>query len=253
MKLKFALLSVALILGACVSKQQIADSLKDNPEILAEAIKKNPSQFMAALREAAEADQRHSMERAINDRADQIDKDIKNPKQPAIDESRIIYGDKNAPITIVKYADFQCPACAMGYQSLEEVKKTYPGKIRFIHKNIPLPMHAQAREAAEIFEAMVILDKAKALKFYKKAYETQREWRSSEALWKVAGSVGISKAKVAAEVKKGEIKKRIQADLAEHEKFGFAGTPAYMVNGVALYGAPAPEDLIQLIDRLQKK
>jgi len=253
MKFVFSLLCL-LAFSACVSKTQVADTLKNNPEILAEAIKKNPSVFMDALREAAQSDQKAQMEKVGKEQEAQRDKDFKNPRNIKIDVNRIIYGEQSAPITIVKYADFQCPACRVGFESLEEIKKKYPGKIRFIHKNIPLDFHKMARPAAQIYEALVITDKAKALAFYKAAYSEQNKWTKSESdLWAFAKKMGVNVEKVKAEIKKGEIEKRLKEDYQEFEKLGFEGTPGYVVNGVAMYGAQPPEELSAVIDKFLKK
>jgi len=253
MKWRVMIVTAALVFAGCVSKNQMAETLKNNPEILADAIKKNPSVFMDALREAAQNDQQNQMEKAMQERQAQREKDFKNPRNIKIDVNRIVYGNANAPITIVKYADFQCPACRMGFQSLEEVKKKYPGKIRFIHKNIPLTnIHPMAEEAAEIYEALVITDKTKALAFYKAAYGSQGQWNDSAKLWAMVKKLGVNKDKVQAEIKKGVVAQRIQEDLAEHEHLGFQGTPGYVINGVAMYGAQSPEEFSAVIDRALK-
>ncbi len=251
--LVLVLLAVMPLVG-CVTKDQVADTLKNNPEILAEAIKKNPAVFMDAVRDAAQNEQRSQMIKAQEERQQQIEKDLKNPRKVKVDESRIVFGDVKAPITIVKYADFQCPACRMGYFSLEEVKKKYPGKIRVIHKNIPLEFHKQARPAALVYEALIMTNKAKALEFYKAAYEQQESWAgSNDKLWALVKKLGIKKDIVMAQGLQGTVTERINEDLKEWESNGFEGTPAYIVGGVALYGAPSPEDLGQLIERLLKK
>jgi protein-disulfide isomerase len=253
MKSLFVVFAV-LATTACVSRDQMADTLKKNPEILATAIKENPTMFMDAIREAAKADQQAQIQNAMKERQTQREKDFKNPRDVKVDPSRIVYGDANAPITIVKYADFQCPACRMGFESLEEIKKKYPGKIRFVHKNIPLEFHKQARTAALIYEGLVMTDKKKALEFYKAAYSQQPQWSGSkEKLLGLAKKLGVSKEILAGQVKDGEITKRLNEDMAEFEKLGFDSTPSYVVNGVTMVGAQSPEDLSAVIDRTLKK
>lgn len=233
-----------LFLGGCVSTSQ---------ENLYDAMKKDPKRFMQTLREVAESAQKAEMADMVKDRDAQVEKDLKNPRPVKIDNARLIFGSPDAPVTIVKYADFQCPACRMGYKTLEEIKKKYPTQIKVIHKNIPLPMHPQAPLAAEIYEAMLILDKNLAKKFYTEAYETLGQWSSDEKLWKMAERLGIKKQKVESELKKGVVAKRIQEDLQEHESLGFQGTPMYMINGVEMQGAPSPQQMSMLIDRVLKK
>lgn len=243
-----------ILFAGCASKDQIAKTLREDPSILYDVIKKDPQGFMNAIREAAQNEQRQAYEIRDKKEKENREKDFNKPREIAIDTKRIIYGDEKAPITVVKYADFQCPACRMGFTSLEEIKKKYPGKIRFIHKNIPLTnIHPQAQLAAEIFESLVQTDKKKALAFYKKAYSEQGAWRSEKALWDIAKSIGANKKAVEEQIKKGKVDEVINADLKEHGDQGFEGTPAYIINGVAMYGAQSVDDFSRVIDRLLKK
>jgi protein-disulfide isomerase len=238
------LLGLMLLFTGCASVTE---------ESLYSAMKKNPQKFMQALRETAEAAQKVEMESMVNERDAQMEKDLKNPRPVIVDNARLIFGNANAPVTIVKYADFQCPACRMGYLTLEEIKKKYAEKIKVIHKNIPLPMHPQAPLAAEIYESMLIVDKNLAKKFYNKAYETLGQWGSDDKVWKMAQGLGIKKSVVVKEIAKGVVEKRLQEDLDEHQRLGFQGTPMYMVNGVAMEGAPNFQQMAAVIEKVLKK
>ena len=60
-------------------------------------------------------------------------------------------GRDTAPLTIVEFSDFECPYCARFHQEvLPKLKANYiqTGLVRFIHKDLPLPFHAQAKPAA---------------------------------------------------------------------------------------------------------
>lgn len=254
--MKFLLLAAVsgLFLFGCVSKNQVAEALRENPELLYEAMKKDPEKFMITLQEVAQAAQSGEGRRQMMESRKQMEDDFKNPRAVQIDANRLVYGEAGAPVTIVKYADFQCPACRMGFESLEEVKKKYGSKIRMIHKNVPLrQIHPQAQLAAEIYEALIITNKPKAQAFYKIAYQEQGSWKSEKEVWALAKKIGADKAKIQAEIKKGEVGKRIKQDEEEHAKLGFQGTPTYMVNGVALEGAQSPQQLGYVIDRVSKK
>ncbi len=237
-------LGFMLLLSGCSSVTE---------ESLYSAMKKNPQKFMQALRETAEAAQKSEMQSMVSERDAQMEKDLKNPRPVIVDNARLIFGNANAPVTIVKYADFQCPACRMGYMTLEEIKKKYADKIKVIHKNIPLPMHPQAPLAAEIYEAMLIVDKNLAKKFYNTAYETLGQWGSDDKVWKMAQGLGIKKSVVQKEIAKGVVAKRLQEDMDEHQRLGFQGTPMYMVNGVAMEGAPNFQQMAAVIEKVLKK
>ena len=62
-----------------------------------------------------------------------------------------VLGDSTAPLTIVEFSDFECPCCRRFHeQVLPALKREYidTGLVRFIHKDLPLPFHRQARPAA---------------------------------------------------------------------------------------------------------
>ena len=59
-----------------------------------------------------------------------------------------VKGDANAPITIVEYSDFQCPFCKRGSDMLPGLLEDYPGKIKIIFKQFPLPNHNWAKPSS---------------------------------------------------------------------------------------------------------
>lgn len=254
MKLYYALPVLLFFTVSCASKEQIAQTIRDNPEIIYDAIKKDPNKFMNAIRDAAKSAQETAYEDQQKETLAAMEKDFKTPRQIKVDTKKILVGPEDAPITIVKYADFQCPACRMGFASLEKIKDKYKGKVRVIHKNVPLEsIHPLARLSAEIYESLLATDKAKALAFYKKAYTEQGQWRTDKDLWAIAKSVGGNKKTIEAAIAKGDIDKGIGADMEEHQAQGFEGTPAYIINGVAMYGAQSEKDFEAVIERHLKK
>jgi thiol-disulfide isomerase/thioredoxin len=62
-------------------------------------------------------------------------------------------GDVGAPVTLVEFTDFQCPSCAAMHPVIEEVLKSYGNKVRLVVRDYPLPMHTNARKAAEAANA----------------------------------------------------------------------------------------------------
>lgn len=70
---------------------------------------------------------------------------------PAIASGPIIKGDAKAPVTVVIYSDYQCPACAAFATQVEPLlDKTYveTGKVKVEHRDFPLSQHANAVPAA---------------------------------------------------------------------------------------------------------
>src|SRR5579859_4297625 len=61
-------------------------------------------------------------------------------------------GNPSAPVTVVEYADFQCPGCAYFATNLEAgIRHDYidTGKVYFVYHEFPLDQHPDAVPAAE--------------------------------------------------------------------------------------------------------
>jgi protein-disulfide isomerase len=251
--LKLATLTaMALSLVHCApTSKQLKDAIEKDPSIVFVAIEKDPEQFIEVVNKAAQNAQKKAQEKAMAEEGKKRDEEFKNPLKPEIQEGRVIFGPKDAKITIVEYSDFECPYCAKGYATIEEVMKTYPKDVRVIYKHLPLEFHPMAMPAAHYFEAIAAQDHAKAEKFYKMVFENQGELRAKkEAFLKdTAKKVGADVKKVEKDLNSDAINKRIEGDMEEAKKFGFSGTPGFLINGVSLRGAYPFADFKEIIDR----
>lgn len=248
-KLCFAVITLGL--ASCASESQIKAVLEKNPDLLFSAIEKNPEKFMDVVQKAAQVAQRKGQEDAEKEEKARVENELANPLKPEWANDRAIKGPADAPITIVEYSDFQCPYCSKGYQVLEQVLKAYPGKIRFMFKHLPLPMHPLAMPASMRFEAIALQDPAKAYKFHDEIFLNQRKLNSDgeKFLDSIAAKVGADVAKMKKDMKSDKVKARIDADMAEAEKFGISGTPGFIVQGVSIRGAYPAETFKQIIDK----
>lgn len=248
--LVWGILAVFAAVG-CTSKQQIEKAIEDNPEIVFNAIKKNPKKFVETVNEAVRTAQESSREDEAKEEQARLEEEFKNPKQAAVEEGRVIFGKKDAPITIIEYSDFQCPYCARGYTTVKEVMKAYPDKVRVVFKHLPLDFHPMAMPAAKYFEAIALQDPSKAEKFHDEIFNNQSKLNSDgeKFLKAAAKKVGANVAKLEKDLSAEIVTKRIAADMEEAKKFDFSGTPGFLINGVSLKGAyPAPE-FKKIIDR----
>ena len=63
-----------------------------------------------------------------------------------------VLGDKNAPITMVEFTDYQCGFCQRFHMStFPEIRKKFidTGKVRFVSRDLPLDFHSNAMRAAQ--------------------------------------------------------------------------------------------------------
>jgi protein-disulfide isomerase len=237
--------AAALTLASCApSAKQLKDAIEKDPSIVFVAIEKDPGKFIEVVNKAAQEAQRGQAEKAQEDEKKARDEEFKNPLKPEIEPNRVIFGNKSAPVTIVEYSDFQCPYCARGFATIQEVKKEYGDKVRIVFKHLPLDFHPLAMPAAKYFEAIAKQSPEKAEKFHDMVFENQSQLKDKgEAYFReVAKKVGADVKKADADSKDESIAKKIQTDMEEARKFNMSGTPGFIINGVSLRGAyPFPE------------
>jgi protein-disulfide isomerase len=243
---------VALSLTGCApSATQLQKVMEDNPEILFSVIEKHPDKFLETVNKAAQKARMVEEEKMRKAETDAREQEFKNPKTPVVADDRAIKGNKSAPITIVEYSDYQCPFCRRGHQTMEKVLKEYPDKVRVVFKNFPIErIHPHALPASKYYEAIALQDTAKANKFHDLVFEHQDQLDKGEAFLKeTAKKVGANMPKLQKDLDSEEVSKRIEEDRAEAEKFGFSGTPGYLINGVSLKGAYPFEEFKEIIDK----
>ena len=154
-------------------------------------------------------------------------------------------GPATAPVTIVEFSDFQCPACAAMHPIIEEVVKSYGEKVRFVMRDFPLSIHANARRAAEAANAAHA--QGKFFEYAALLYQRQASL-DPESLKKYATELGLDRARFDAALDKGTYAAEVQHDLMDGENYGVDQTPTIFVNGVVL-GTLSSEALRAAIDR----
>ena len=169
--------------------------------------------------------------------------------QPVLDPTRISKGAANAPVTIVKYTDFQCPYCSYGAKTIEEVMARYEGQVRLVVKHFPLKIHPAAVPSALYFEAIALQSPKKAWQFYDKLFADQHQLSGGEEyLQNTAANLGIDMKRLEQDARTPENFARIAADLKEIERFRFDGVPVFVINGTILMGAQPPQKFFDVID-----
>lgn len=238
----------ALALSGCGAL--LEKEIEKNPDIVFNAIRKNPKKFFDVVSEVQKTAQEEARKQAEAEESGKIEEEFKNPLKPSA-EGQIIFGKKEAPITIVEYSDFECPYCQQGYENVREVRKEYGDKVRLIYKHLPLEFHPMAMPAAKYFEAFALQFPDKVEKFHDEIFANQRllKEKREEFLKDTAKKLGANMGKLMKDLDSEAVKKKISSDMAEAKGFGFSGTPGFLVNGVSLKGAYPPPYFKRIIDR----
>ena len=140
-------------------------------------------------------------------------------------------GDRNAPVTIVVFTDFQCPSCATMHPVIDEVTKTYANRVRLVIRDFPLAMHPQARKAAEAANAANA--QGKFFEYIAVLFKNQSALDVA-SLKKYATDLGLDRAKFDAALDSGQYAAEVNSDTADGDAYGVDGTPTIFINGVRL-------------------
>lgn len=174
--------------------------------------------------------------------------------QLPVGESDILWGEVNAPVTIVAFLDFECPFCARVHATLLGLLDKYgPERVRLVVKHAPLPFHERGRPAALAAQTVYRLKGVDAFLRYAGELFDGVEKRLPDALSdarlaKLADQVGVSAEAFARELGRSEVLQKVNEDLALHERMGGGGVPAFFINGAELVGARPVGDFETLID-----
>jgi protein-disulfide isomerase len=160
-------------------------------------------------------------------------------------------GPKNAPLEVVVFADFQCPFCKRVEPTLRQLEKEYPGQVRLIWKNFPLPFHEHAEVAAE---AVMAADaQGKFWPMYAKLWEASPALER-EHLEDLARELHLDLPRFRKDLDESRYHERIEADKEEGTRAGVTGTPAIFINGRKIAGAYPFETFKKIADQeLAKK
>jgi protein-disulfide isomerase len=155
---------------------------------------------------------------------------------PAADvdaQSVNIHGSKDAPITLVEFADFQCPYCAKVNPVLLQIEKEYGDKLAVVFKDFPLPMHKDAEKAAE--GARCAGEQGKYWEYHDLLFSSHET--DLPSLKKHAGQLNLDQAKFATCLDSGSEAAAVKKDFMEGQRLGLTGTPSFFVNGHFFSGA----------------
>lgn len=251
---KFILVALVLVTSACTNKDSLKKMLKENPDIMTEAIEANPDKFIDALNNAVKKSQEVIAKKREEEESKALEESFDKPLVPVIRDDESFRGNKDAPITLVEYSDFECPFCSRGFNTVMELLQKYEGKIRFVYKHLPLSFHPQAMPASQYYEAIRLQSAEKAYKFHDEIYKDQRGLQNGEKFLQAkAKAVGADMARLAKDVKSEAVQARINQDIEEAGKFGFQGTPGFLLNGIPVKGAYPTSHFIELIEKLEAK
>jgi protein-disulfide isomerase/rhodanese-related sulfurtransferase len=136
-------------------------------------------------------------------------------------------GNLQAPVTVVEFGDFQCPACGVAEEAAREIRRKYGSQVRFVFRQFPLErIHSRALAAAEASECAA--EQGKFWEAVEKLYRDDRDL-SEEALLRYARELGLDVGRYEQCLRGGAMTARVRRDVEDGRALGVRATPTFFV------------------------
>ena len=171
-----------------------------------------------------------------------------------------IFGSNAGKVTLIEFADFQCPGCESVYPMIKQIKERYKADLTFIFRNMPLTtIHPNALAAATAAEAAGL--QGKFYEYHNLLYDNQSAWKDAtgsnrtNAFESYAQGLGLDLNKFRADLSSAQITDKINRDRSTASRFSVTSTPTLILNGqkVPQDATFDPDKLMQLLDDEYKK
>ncbi len=149
-------------------------------------------------------------------------------------------GDKNAPVTLIEWSDYECPYCKTFFNdALPEIKEKYikTGKVKFVYRDFPLSFHKNAYPAAIAAEcAREQADDEMYFRYHDLIFENQSRL-NEDNLKQFASDLGLKTDQFNNCLDSRKYKDEAKKDFIDGQSAGVRGTPGFLLNGRLISGA----------------
>ena len=158
-----------------------------------------------------------------------------------------VQGPASAPLTLVEYADYECPDSRRAWPIVKALQRRFGPRLRFVFRHFPLrQIHEFAEHAAEVAEAAGA--QGKYWEMHDRLYE--RQFALDDVyLIEYAADLGLDAARVQRELETHVHRAHVRADIKDGLESGVKGTPTFFVNGVRFRGPWDEEKLSQALEQ----
>lgn len=162
-----------------------------------------------------------------------------------------IWGNENAPVTIVEYSDFQCPACKSYHYMIDKLMGEMGSTtVRLVYRHFPLSQHANAVPAAKASEAAGA--QGKFFEMYEILFDRQSDWENSSDAKSIfvsyAEELKLDKDKFLTDFDLKDFEDVINKDYKSGVKANVTYTPTLFVNGKKIENPQSYDELKKIVD-----
>lgn len=159
-----------------------------------------------------------------------------DPVKVSIDDDPIL-GDKNAPVTLIEFSDYECPFCKRHFdETLPQLVKEYinTGKVKLVFRDLPLPFHdpMATTEAITANCARAQGDDNTYYKFHDEIFKRTKSngnGLTKDDLYKISDDLKLNTAKLKTCMDDPKQAEEVQKDLTDASSVGANGTPAFFI------------------------
>ncbi len=154
-----------------------------------------------------------------------------------------IQGAAGAPVTIVEFSCFTCPACADLQPELKRTLSLHPGEVRLAFRYFPLRLEGKPMLLAKTGECARRQDKF--WETHDLLFSKSDEIEGEAELLEAVKPLGLDLERLAQCLASAEAEARVREDFEAGRSYGVTGTPTLFVNGKRVLGSDP-----RILDRL---
>lgn len=162
-------------------------------------------------------------------------------------------GKEDAPVVLVEYSDFQCPACGLYYPLIEKLVTDFPDKLKFVYRHFPLSqIHPNAELASRAAESAGL--QGKFFEMYAKIFENQQVWsnnRDAKSIFVTyAKDIGIDVKKFTEDIDSDVVRESVEEDYDGGIDSGVNSTPTFFLKGKKINNPRSYDEFKKLIENI---
>jgi protein-disulfide isomerase len=156
-------------------------------------------------------------------------------------------GSPNAPVTVIEFADYQCPYCRGMEPSVTKLREQFKGRIRYAYRDFPLPMHPYAQKAAEATRCAA--NQGKFWPYHDRLFVGDGNQLDVPDLKTIARELKLDTKQFDECLDSGKEKSAVEADATQGKELGVTGTPTFFINGYLISGSVSYDSLREMVQQ----
>lgn len=157
------------------------------------------------------------------------------PVEVSVDDDPVM-GDKNAPVTMIEFVDYECPFCKRFFdETLPKIKSEYidTGKVKLVMRDLPLDFHQNAHKESQA--AQCAREQGGDSTYFKYHDEIFKRTISNgtglslDQLPAIANDLGLNGSSLQSCLDSEKYKAEVDKDLADAAQYGASGTPSFFI------------------------